>query len=141
LDGIAISEATHKNYTPVQSGNYTDVVTLQGCSSSPSNSIYVAIFKSALIKESDEGQSAAELVVYPNPNDGVFNYEIILKKQETLSIKISNYLGVQVYYMDNMVVKGTVTGQIDLQDQPNGIYILSLTGETTSLLKKIVIEN
>jgi PKD repeat protein len=139
LDGIAIAGATDKNYTPVVSGDYTDIITKHGCSSPPSNIIHVTLAKSFTIADNPDNKGGTELLVYPTPNQGLFTYEITLPEAETLSMVIYNNIGIKVFEETNLKGEGVLQGKIDLQQMPDGIYILHLQGEKTSILRKIVI--
>lgn len=67
----------------------------------------------------EDGIAAApSITVYPNPTNG------------TVSIRIdpSIYQGVEVYDLQGRLIVDTQENQIDLSQNPNGIYILKLKG-------------
>jgi hypothetical protein len=111
-DGI-ISSATAQDYTVMLSGIYYAIVTKNGCSSVPSNSINVII-------TGDENPVLNEirLKAYPNP----FEDELILERAGTMEIagyEILNSLG-------QAIIKGK-TGEksvIETSVLPRGVYIL-----------------
>ncbi len=69
--------------------------------------------------------------IYPTPNNGVFN--IVL--EEKSNIEIFNVLGEQVYI--NSGLNNNI--QIDISNQPKGIYFINIKGEkSNSSLKTII---
>lgn len=74
--------------------------------------------------------------VFPNPNNGVFTVEI---KNEELKIKntveVYNMLGEEIYNKE----LNSATGQINLSNQPAGIYLYRIISEKGELVGKLVI--
>jgi ELWxxDGT repeat protein len=71
--------------------------------------------------------------VYPNPSTGVFN----LKSKSTLkeaSIKVYSIYGQVVFETDKVV------SEIDLSNQPAGVYFIQLKSGETFINKRIVIQ-
>lgn len=84
-----------------------------------------------------ENQSQTNLSVYPNPSNGKFQFALegsqVLKN---CKMEIYNVQGVRIC---QSVITNTKT-DIDLSNQPNGIYFLKFFNGQTILTKKIVIE-
>lgn len=59
-DGVAIPGATDVSYTAIENGSYYDIVTLNGCSSEPSNVIEILTIGIGELSE-------PEVVIWPNP--------------------------------------------------------------------------
>lgn len=75
-----------------------------------------------------------EVIIYPNPsNDGIFNTISLVK--ESINIQVYNALSNLVW--DNKTNKST---NIDLSNQPDGIYFVILNSGSTTATKKIIIE-
>ena len=66
--------------------------------------------------------------LYPNPSDGKFLFSINLKTYETISIKVINMLGVEIYNNSLNLSSGNhlIQNKFDLQP---GYYILSVSNE------------
>lgn len=135
LDGVEIPGATGNKHIAVYIGNYTVVVTNNGCSSAPSNSILV------LPVSIDEAGLSKVFDVYPNPNNGQFNLKIETHRQEYLSVEVYNSIGSLVWKLENTAVNGLFTTNIDLKGSPSGIYSVALKNKNSSIVKKIVIMN
>jgi hypothetical protein len=133
FNGTAIAGATGQTWVAQHSGWYWDVVTLNGCSSDTSNHIY--ILKVGI----EEPPVATNVVLYPNPNEGVFTLMFTSTKQEKYDIRVFNNLGVQILEMKNLDVMGTTRQTIDLRPAPNGMYSVIITNDLGSLVRKIVI--
>jgi hypothetical protein len=124
---------TGQDYTPTQSGEYWCVVTWSGCSSDTSNHVWVV-----MIGIQPE-PSAANFVVYPVPNNGQFKASITYPTLENFNIKIYNNLGVMIYEIRNVEVKGTTERSIDLRPTPSGIYSVVFENQNSRVIRKILI--
>jgi len=134
FEGDPIPGATGQTHLAEYSGMYWDVVTINGCSSAPSNSIYIAMTG---IDEPGNGKT----VVYPVPNDGRFTISIYDPLGDNYSITVYNYLGVIVFEARDIVVKGTLLKIVDLRPIPNGIYYIAVIGNDSNIMKKIILNN
>jgi hypothetical protein len=75
--------------------------------------------------------------VVPNPNSGSFTLNLSSQIKEKVTARIYNMLGT-VVYKEEVTVEGSNAIQIGL-NVPDGIYILSLQGESGTLTKRILI--
>ena len=77
-----------------------------------------------------------ELVIYPNPNTGVFTLNIISDMQEHMNVKIVNMLGQKVLQFPY-----TTNDPIELKlNLPRGTYIISVYNAHGHCAKKLTIE-
>jgi len=78
-----------------------------------------------------------QIVVYPNPTNGVFNVDF---KNEIKNIRVSNTLG-QVVYEEKVAVStpGT-TKSIDLSNYGNGTYIINVSNDMGTSNYKVILE-
>ena len=65
MDGTLLPGATGQTCIATLTGHYTDVVTLNNCSSVPSNDIY-------FVKTGIQPLQATDISIYPVPNEGQF---------------------------------------------------------------------
>jgi hypothetical protein len=132
LDGVLIPGATGQSYVTTSVGIYTDIVTVNGCSSVPSNGVYAG---GVGISE----KQAVSFNIFPVPNDGVFKLSITSLSQQTFNLSVFNYLGVVIFEQKNIEVSGLTERMIDLRPAPNGVYSIVLKNNDKLMVKKIVI--
>lgn len=95
------------------------------------NAFLVKFDGTSVVNINENIQQLRNISVYPNPNNGVFN--IVL--EEKSNIEIFNVLGEQVYI--NSGLNNNI--QIDISNQPKGIYFINIKGEkSNSSLKTII---
>jgi hypothetical protein len=132
FEGNAIPGATGQVYVATQSGNYTCIVTLNGCSSAVSNEIYV------VITGIDPAQSGL-FSVRPVPNDGRFTVSMTTSSQQIFTIRVFNNLGAMVLETPGIEVKGTVEKLIDLRPAAAGIYTIVIWNEDLRIIRKVLV--
>jgi len=135
FNGTTILGATGQIYVADQSGDYTCIVTLDGCSSAISNVINIIITGSG-------GKNAAETIsVYPNPNDGQFVLKIegTAAQEATYDLFVVNNLGVNIFELNDLKVKGNFRKNIDLRPAPNGVYTIILKNNDLNVMRKIIV--
>jgi len=98
------------------------------------NTTFVNVQLSPIVEGLNEAELLAEkIVIYPNPSQDYIN--IILPK-EAKSIIISNLNGQAI---DN-INTNKLRFQLDVNDYPNGIYLLKFNFENASIFKKIILQ-
>ncbi len=131
-NGVAITGATAQTYTILADGTYTDIVTLNGCSSDVSNSI--------VINHTGVGEADAQVVsVYPNPNKGAFWLTIDSKTAAVYDMQVLNSLGAVVHQEKNLEVNGTFKHYFDLGELSAGMYTIVLRSDTNQITRKIIV--
>jgi len=133
LDGVAIAGATGKDHVAQYNGNYTVVVTLNGCNSVPSNSILilnVSISDIAIDKT---------FGIYPNPSPGLFDVKVQSSKKMQCTIEIYNSLGSLIFKQNDILIDGTFIKHIDLTGAPAGAYVVVLRSHNNNLFRKVVL--
>jgi len=130
--GTIIPGATNQTDTATQNGIYWDVVTLNGCSSAPSNQIDIVVIGI----NSNQGPGIS---VYPVPNDGRFTLSINSASKESFTVSVINNLGVEVYFQKDVSITGTVNMVIDLRPIPSGIYTLIVRNSENQVIRKILV--
>jgi hypothetical protein len=135
FNGTLIPGATEQTYIADQSGDYTCIVTLNGCSSAVSNVINIIITGTGAMNV------AGTINVYPNPNDGQFVLLIegSSAQETTYDLFVVNSLGVKIFELDELKVKGNFRKNIDLRPAPKGIYTIILRNNDQNVLRKIIV--
>lgn len=91
----------------------------------------INMFNTADLSDMEPG---LDFRIYPNPSDGLFNYNY--SGDEEMNVTIVDASGAQVY--SSALNINSKTGVIDLSEYANGIYIMTLTSEATTYSRKIV---
>jgi hypothetical protein len=133
LDGLAIPNATGQIHVAVYIGTYSVVVTQNGCSSAPSNSILV------LPVSINEVEEAKTFNIYPNPTTGELNLDVVTTKKEVYNLEVFNNLGKLVWNQVNVDVDGIYNTKIDLNGLPAGVYFVTLRNKTNCITKKVIL--
>lgn len=126
LNGTDISGATASTHVATSGGNYTVVVTQDGCPGT-SSSLNVTVGRDADVI----GQM---FTVYPNPSKGLFRLQ---GDVQVHAVRVLDASGRVVY--ENRTDAVTVDYTIDLSAQPSGVYYLMLDTERGSGSKVIII--
>jgi PKD repeat protein len=132
-NGTMLTGDTLPTLFPGQNGNYWVIVTLNGCSSLPSNIINYII--------DGMPQYSDNLKIYPMPNGGKFTIKWESPVEEVFSLKIFNSLGKPIFESTEFMMKGETFKELDIQNIPSGIYVLTMQNTNTRLIRKIVIEH
>ncbi|MDP4282346.1 MAG: T9SS type A sorting domain-containing protein, partial [Bacteroidota bacterium] len=128
-----IPGANGKIYVATQTGNYEATVTINGCTSLPSNSLYV------VITGTRNENNNMNITVYPNPGDGLFTVSITTSKKEDCSYSVFNNLGIKVYERSGFEVQKIFKEKLDLSALPNGVYSIVFSHGKKNTIFKVVI--
>jgi hypothetical protein len=121
-NNVVIPGATNQHYTATLSGSYRVLVTdANGCSDTS-----VVYLNHGLGVNSLAGVHDTNL--YPNPNKGIFSIEAACNGS-TAFVSILNTLGQVVYRKNVTIVNGMVSERIELNNPPDGMYLLRIDTE------------
>ena len=87
-----------------------------------------------------ENSSVANLDVYPNPSRDIFNVTFTSEEAQTMTVKVVNMIGEEIFTEELTEYVGQYTQVIDMNTQPKGIYFLEITTSTGGINKKIVLQ-
>lgn len=126
LNDTIISGANSQNYSVTQNGNYTVVVTdSNGCSATSAAYNFTSIGFPELTSDNS-------FIIIPNPGNGKF--QLYTNLIITGKIKIYNVIG-------DIIFESAINDvDIDLSNQPRGIYSVEIMTQNKILNKKIVIQ-
>jgi hypothetical protein len=123
-----IAGATAQTYTITASGDYYAIVTLDGCSSDPSEVLTL------VLNGTDVTRSPGSLRVYPNPFTGLITLELEGAVEPVL-FEILNSPGQTLIRSELMQ-----TTTLDLTSLPKGVYLIRIIRSTEILVRKLVRE-
>lgn len=131
-DSILIPGATDASYNVTADGTYYSIVTVNGCSSGLSNSIFV-LFTGI------EKFEKIQIELYPVPNNGLFDVRISCPANDLFNIRIYNNTGSLMYEQKDIQVNGNALLHIDMQSAPSGNYMIIFTSNDSRVIRKLVI--
>lgn len=142
LNDAIIIDGTEATYCISQDGLYSLVVTdiITGCKSVFSaQEIYNPGYPNCV--NATEDLSMAGLRLFPNPFKSAFSIEATLLEAGNIDLKISNAIGQEIFQKDFGMVSGDFNYQLDMSDQANGIYFLSLRLNDQQIIAKLIKSN
>ncbi|MGQ0828279.1 MAG: zinc-dependent metalloprotease [Bacteroidota bacterium] len=84
--------------------------------------------------------AAIEINVFPNPAHGIFQLDIVANKQDDYKLEVKNILGSDVYTQTLVGLKGNLKTTVDLQEQPKGVYFVSVSCSNGNRVVKVINE-
>ncbi len=79
------------------------------------------------------------ILIAPNPSKGIVNVKVNIPTEEKLTFDIYNVLGQKVAtYYAAQAKKSDIT--LDMSQFANGIYMISVSSENTTVTKKVILE-
>jgi hypothetical protein len=132
FEGSLLSGATAQTYLATQTGYYWDIVTVNGCSSDSSNHKLVVV-------TGIDSHAAANINIYPVPNNGKFTVSISNATTEPFTISIYSILGEMVYEMKDIHVVGQKDLTIDMNQPVTGIYTVVVSSSNYQTIRKVIV--
>jgi len=135
VDGVIITGANSASYTPTKSGKYKVVVTdAFGCQL-PSDDFTYTVTAIPVVDPRE-----INLMVSPNPSNGIFNLSFEVTTKADLSIEIVSASGQRVYNSTYKDFTGKFSKQIVVDAVSSEFYILKIIHNKKSYLQKILIQ-
>jgi hypothetical protein len=126
--------ATAKVFLPTLNGIYYTVVSVNGCSSEPSNTIN-------FVMEGMNDPPRSFIRIYPNPAISNIHVETFLDRPSNIVINLMNITGINVKTEDlGNHQKGLTKTLIDCNDIKGGIYFLKVTTNYDSFVQKVILK-
>ena len=85
-------------------------------------------------------QVVSQLDVYPNPSRDIFNVTFTSEEAQTLSVKVVNMIGEEIYTEELTDFVGQYSKVVDMNTQPKGVYFLEITTNNGAINQKIVLQ-
>ncbi|MCC7317210.1 MAG: T9SS type A sorting domain-containing protein, partial [Bacteroidales bacterium] len=103
---------------------WVDLTAENGCVTR-SEEIIITFKNCTGINEND----ALDIQVFPNPSNGRFSLELNSTKRESVNIQVFDGAGNLVYQQKNLSVRSNSRHEINLTQQPSGVYNLMIEGD------------
>lgn len=84
-------------------------------------------------------QTSTSFNVYPNPNKGIFTFEVNTPQSGNMFIELMNVNGQVVYSREENAVS-VLMDEIDIRSIADGVYYLKVRTQNENLVKKIVVQ-
>ena len=91
------------------------------------------------IDDIDDIDDVESISVYPNPSDGIINLALEGVKSQRATVTVMNTSGTKVYEKQIEVRGERVDHQIDINDQPEGVYLVKTKVNNESITRKVVV--
>jgi hypothetical protein len=77
------------------------------------------------------------MTIYPNPSKGIFNLDMSFNEQQDVTVSVFDMMGNKVFDQNLKNVSAEIN-QIDLSNQPDGIYFITAQSKDKRIARKIV---
>lgn len=136
-DGSATVTTVNPIHVYSTEGTYTITLTAinYNCTTTTTQSINVIPFGVGI----EEFLKDEHLLVYPNPNTGLFTVEVELSSPSDMDVELNNLLGQQVY-ATRVQSKSYWRKEFDLNSYVKGVYLLRIATNQGVLHRNIIIE-
>jgi len=132
LDGLPLRDGKSQKIETTTSGIYSIEVTNNGCKLIGLKEIS---FASNILSE--DMKDGTDVIVYPNPTSDKFT--VALKSDaKSSSAKLISPLGIELAALNLIQSDGIHSGELDLKNQPDGIYIMYVLDGQNTYVRKII---
>lgn len=136
-DGTSSDPTVNPIHVYTTEGTYTITLTAinYNCTTTVAQTIVVVPFGVGI----EELLSDQHLVVYPNPNTGLFTVEVELDAPSEMLVELNNVLGQRVY-QTKLSDRTYWRKEFDMTSYVKGIYVLRISTDKGVLQRRIVID-
>jgi len=78
--------------------------------------------------------------ILPNPNNGSFKLEVNIPAEDIIQVTILNSLSHVIFQESNIQITDKYITTINLNDQPEGVYLLYIEGKEETLIRKVIVQ-
>ena len=82
----------------------------------------------------------SDLMIYPNPSNNVFNLSFSSLKVKSITIRVVNAIGSEIYKVNLHAADGVFKHQLDMIDYSKGVYFIELISEKGTVNSKIFLQ-
>ena len=103
------------------------------------NVLKISTYNSIFKEEEEEQLQEGEMHIYPNPSDGLFYVEFKNSAKDDFLLDVYNMNGQKVYSRYYQSTADHVWVELNLADNPPGLYLIYLKGSNTIIKNKVFI--
>ena len=82
----------------------------------------------------------SDLNVYPNPSRDLFNISFSSDELQSISIRVVNVIGEEIFKQELIDFDGTYTHELDMSKKSKGVYFLEISSEKGTVNSKMVLQ-
>jgi hypothetical protein len=88
----------------------------------------------------NENDLNLSLGVRPNPNTGIFSYDVVSRTSADVVVEVLNLQGQLMFTQKITGLNGTYTGSINIGNNPRGIYYLRINNGQDIRVEKVLVQ-
>lgn len=136
-DGTALDPTVNPIHVYSTEGTYTITLTAinYNCTTNVAQTIVVVPFGVGI----EEVLTDQHVIVYPNPNTGLFTVEVELDSPSEMLVELNNVLGQRVY-QTKLTDRSYWRKEFDMTSYVKGIYVLRISTDKGVLQRRIIID-
>lgn len=112
------------------------VIPISPCESTDEDQLVITF---EICDDIDDIYDVESISVYPNPSDGIINLALEGVKSQRATVTVLNTSGTKIYEKQIEVRGERVDHQIDINDQPEGVYLVKTKVNNESITRKVVV--
>ena len=82
----------------------------------------------------------SDLNVYPNPSRDLFNISFSSDELQSISIRVVNVIGEEIFKQELIDFDGTYTHELDMSKKSKGVYFLEISSEKGTVNSKMILQ-
>jgi hypothetical protein len=146
LSGMAMSWASftiNLNYMMSMAPDSCMIV-LKASGNTPTNNDYLWVdnlaFSGSVAGLNENNSPIQALSIYPNPIQDKINVSFNIQNEKTVTLKVTDIDGELIHTQNFEQISGSVNQSIDATKFPKGVYFVTISNESISETRKIVIQ-
>lgn len=146
LSGMAMSWASftiNLNYMMSMAPDSCMIV-LKASGNTPTNNDYLWVdnlaFSGSVAGLNENNSPVQGLSIYPNPIQDKINVSFNIQNEKTVALKVTDIDGKLIHTQNFEQISGSINQSIDATKFPKGIYFVTISNESISETRKIVIQ-
>lgn len=134
-DGVIVPGGEKQDLEATRNGRYWTIVTLGGCSSTPSNKLDVELSITGISNTTESAFS-----IFPIPSNGKFTVTCRSTDNSQMKLRVYNSIGGVVYQNDDVQWDAGSGYQVDIPNAASGLYSVVLQNAKNYFVKNILIK-